>query len=46
MGELKDRLAKIPREDGRWLLETLPGYLRDTSQTARLHQLLTDCGVE
>jgi WD40 repeat protein len=42
MGELKDRLAKIPREDGRWLLETLPGNLRDTAQTARLQQLLTD----
>ena len=42
MGELKDRLAKIPREDGRWLLETLPGNLRDTAQNARLQQLLTD----
>ncbi|MDT9210837.1 MAG: WD40 repeat domain-containing protein, partial [Limnospira sp. PMC 1254.20] len=56
MGELKDRLAKIPREDGRWLLETLPGSLWRASQTARLHQLLTDfdfmqaklaeCGVQ
>ncbi|MDT9246432.1 WD40 repeat domain-containing protein, partial [Limnospira sp. PMC 1249.20] len=56
MGELKDRLAKIPREDGRWLLETLPGSLWRASKTARLHQLLTDfdfmqaklaeCGVQ
>ncbi|TVU54434.1 MAG: hypothetical protein EA414_07265, partial [Arthrospira sp. PLM2.Bin9] len=42
MGELKDRLAKIPREDGRWLLDTLPGNLHRAAQTARLHQLLTD----
>ncbi|EKD09504.1 hypothetical protein SPLC1_S190050 [Arthrospira platensis C1] len=56
MGELKDRLAKIPREDGRWLLETLPENLWRASKTARLHQLLTDfdfmqaklaeCGVQ
>jgi WD40 repeat protein len=42
MTDFSDRLNQLSPEKRRYALDTLPGHLVSTAQTARLQQLLTD----